>query len=338
MPARESQSRAPIYLLVGPDRFRKRARLEELASQLGVQALDRHEHGASELSAGALVTLLRGYPAASPRRVVIVEQAEELDEATARLLKEQLPVWSQTACLILLTDAALSAHPALAGLKSIATVETFSWLQPHEVGQWMIRELAVSRKRIAEDALGMLLQAHGADLPAIRGTLDQLVQWVDSRECIERADVEMFLETRSDAGHFAVIEGLVHRDVPGALKALDEQLRAGKDALEVLGLLVWQVQRWLTVRQLLDQGLPRERIAAIAGIQPWQLERTVAEVRGRSVELLRRMLAACWELDTAVKTGRVPSVRTALEALLVQWGSPSTPRWPALSRASGGDD
>lgn len=103
---------------------------------------------------------------------------------------------------------------------------------------------------------------------------------------------------------FALVDALGSRDVRGALVAVQDQLAAGKDPLELFAQVSWQLQRWVTVKRLVETGASLERIAATAGMRPWQVERVQAELRGRSLRALEELLMRCWQLEADVKTGR----------------------------------
>ena len=116
---------------------------------------------------------------------------------------------------------------------------------------------------------------------------------------------------------FALTDALGRRDAAGALTAIREQLLAGKDPLEVLGLVVWQVQRWVAVKRLIAGGEPVERIIAMTGLRPWQVQRIHTEVAGRPIASLQELLTRCWQVDVGARSGRVMP-ETALEQLAVE--------------------
>jgi DNA polymerase III delta subunit len=111
----------------------------------------------------------------------------------------------------------------------------------------------------------------------------------------------------SAASGFGLVNAIARRDAGAALAELDSQLADGKEVLEVVGLLGWQLQRWLTVKRGGD-----------AGLQPWQLDRVRGEVASRSLETLHRSLADVWAVDTAAKRGQLPLPRAAVEAVVVE--------------------
>ena len=116
---------------------------------------------------------------------------------------------------------------------------------------------------------------------------------------------------------FALTDALGRKDVAAALVAVREQLVEGKDPIELLGLVVWQVNRWVFVKRMLQRGYRAEQMAAVSGWRPWQIERLQSEVAGRSLGSLQQVLSRCWQLDGAMKRGRtMPEL--ALEGLVTE--------------------
>ena len=116
---------------------------------------------------------------------------------------------------------------------------------------------------------------------------------------------------------FALTEALGRGDISEALKVLHEQMLSGKEPLEVLGLIAWQLQRWVVVKRLAASGYNSDRIAAASGMRPWQAQRIQSEVTRRSLHSLQELLERCWRLDVEVKTGRTIA-EVALDRMVVE--------------------
>lgn len=116
---------------------------------------------------------------------------------------------------------------------------------------------------------------------------------------------------------FALTDALGTRDVPGALSAIHEQRLAGKEPFELLGFLVWQLQRWITVKRLLNARYSADRIAMMTGLKQWQIQRIQSEVRDRPLDSLEKALYSCWRADTDMRQGRnIPDI--ALEEAVIR--------------------
>ena len=141
-----------------------------------------------------------------------------------------------------------------------------------------------------------------------------------SHALLRREDVvvERFAgRTAAPTKPFALTDALGGRDAAGALSAVREQLLAGKEPLELLGLIAWQLHRWVTVKRLARSGYTAERIVSVTGLHPWQAQRLQAEVAKRPLCSLQQLLERCWQFDVDAKRGRaVPEL--ALEQLVVE--------------------
>ena len=240
-----------LYLFLGPDRARKLQRIQELERTLEVAPLDRHQLDAATLPPAQLLALCRQRPAASPRRLIVVEQAHRLDASAVGALVDGAEVIAKSACVVLMVETELGVRHPLSKAQGATATEQFP----------------------------------GRHAAAVKP--------------------------------FALTDALGTRDAVGALAALHDQLSAGKEPLELLGLVAWQLQRWVIVKRLLDAGQTHERIAAATGLRLWQVQRAQAELAQRSLRSLQQTLARCWQLDVDAKRGRaVPEL--AVEELVLE--------------------
>ena len=245
------ETRGGLYLFLGSDRPRKLQRIQELERSLGVGPLDRHQLDGAAVTNTHLLALCRQQPAASPVRLIVIDQAHHLDRTCIEALRQHAGVIQPNACLILLVEVELSVRHALTQVQDSYAIERFP----------------------------------GRDAPA--------------------------------AKPFALTDALGNRDAAGALAAVHDQLIAGKEPLELLGLVAWQLNRWVMVRRLLDAGYSAERIASVAGLKPWQAQRLQSEIARRPLASLQGLLTRCWQLDVDAKSGRhLPDL--AVEQLVME--------------------
>ena len=263
-----STAQAPggLWLWVGPDRPSKLQRIREREAAGPIHVFDRHQVNAASSDFASLLALTRQQPAASPVRLIIVDEAQRLESAFVRTLLQQADVIARTACVVFLVEAELRPHHPLLQAGGAITVTRFP----------------------------------GRERPA--------------------------------TNPFAFTEALGTADHVHALIAMRQQRAAGREAVELLGLIAWQLQQWLLVKRVARQGYTDEQVESLSGLRPWRLERLQFEARGRSLESLQRSLTRCWQLDVEAKSGRtVPEL--ALEALVIElclgsMGSePRRPEW-----------
>lgn len=254
-----------LRLFLGPDRPRKLERIQEIARSLGVQPLDRHHLDASATTAPELLALCRQQPAASQRRLVVVDDAHKLASPCVAALLEHAETIAHVACVILLVEIELSLRHPLA-------------------------------RAFPQGGAGSAMSA-------------VVTERFQAREA-------------PTAKPFALTDALGTSDTAGALAAAHDQLAAGKEPLELLGLIVWQLNRWVVVKRLCERGYAAERIERATGMKAWQVQRVQSEVARRSLASLRNLLERCWQLDVEAKSGRT-SPQLALEQLMVEACLPS---------------
>ena len=112
-----------LLLLVGPDRTRKVARVQQLAQSLRVDLLDQHHCEGDALSPSTLDSLIRTQPSLSPRRLLVIDEAQQLSKNCVEILKAQATRPTTTVVLLLETSP-VDTHP-VALLKPHATIERF---------------------------------------------------------------------------------------------------------------------------------------------------------------------------------------------------------------------
>jgi DNA polymerase III delta subunit len=116
---------------------------------------------------------------------------------------------------------------------------------------------------------------------------------------------------------FALTDALGTRDAATALGAFRDQLLAGKDALEVMGLITWQLNRWMAIKRLAGAAYSVDQMTAVTGLHAWQVQRLQSEVSRRSLPSLQQLLTRCWRLEMDAKRGR-SNPELAVEQLIVE--------------------
>ena len=189
-------------------------------------------------------------------------------------------------------------QPALSPLRLVVVD------QAHRLDQACVEALLQHAEVIAQTACVVLL----------------VEQELSARHALARATLptERFVGRNTIAAKpFALTDALGTRDTTAALASWHDQLLAGREPLEVLGLVAWQLHRWVLIKRLSASGLSEERIAQATGFRPWQVQRAQGEVAQRPLASLQRLLERCWELDVDAKSGRaVPEL--AVEELIVE--------------------
>lgn len=152
-------------------------------------------------------------------------------------------------------------------LESIGAVEFFSALE--ESRDWAVRaeraaedNASATGKEFTSGAAAELVAMIGADLRQIFQEVEKLAAYIGERSEITRADVAAVTTRNKHARAFALAESLGDRDLPRALRCLDEELwevrlDPQRSAIGLLFGLITKVRTLLIARAMLDAGLLR---------------------------------------------------------------------------------
>ena len=184
-----------------------------------------------------------------------------------------------------------------------------------------VRLIVVDQAHKLNAACADGLQAHAEGIAAVACVVLLIESELSVRHPLARVRAvvtERFPGRESPAAKpFAFTDALGRGDAAGALAAAADQLTAGKEPLELLGLMAWQVNRWVTVKRLEAMGYSAERLGQVLSLRPWQVQRLQAEVGCWSLHGLQTLLERCWTLDVEAKRGRVIP-QLAVETLVAE--------------------
>ncbi len=187
-----------LHLFLGSDRSKKFERIQALERSLRVQPLDRHHIDATMVTPAALLALCRQQPAASPVRLIVVDQAHRLEPACAQALLQHAEAIAQSACVLLLVETELSARHPLA--QAQLPVERFAGRDVPAVKPFALVDALGSR-----DSAGALAAIHDQLLSGREPTeLLALIAWQVQRWLL----VRRLLDAGSGPQQIAQISGL----------------------------------------------------------------------------------------------------------------------------------
>lgn len=276
-----------VYVLCGPDVYLRRQARRRIARnftgeadpQLVVTSLD----ASAELS--EVLDALRTPPLTAPRRLVIVDQADEFVTAHRQSLEKYLSRPATRGSLMLVVNS-WPGNTRLAKLtRRIGEVIDCSAPGEGELPRWIPAAAERHGKRIADDAADLLAAWIGSDLARLDSEIEKLAIYLGPRRAITADDVEAVVVATAEAARYALSNAIRDGDVPAALEALNKMLTRRGEEFRVLGLIGWQLRRQRS-----------------------------GPARGRSE--LRRGFRRLLRADLAMKTGADP--RTAVQVLVTQ--------------------
>jgi DNA polymerase-3 subunit delta len=252
----------PLYLLLGEDDVEKSALAGEFVGLVeeGLQAFNVERIHAGDMTTGdkvadgvsSLVDAVRTLPMMSPRRVVIVFQAEMLlapkreSEAAARALDRleaffKAPEPQTTLVLVAGTlDKRGRLYKLLA--KQATVVECGAIADLADAERWVRTRVAAAGAAIDPAAARLIAERAGLDVKRLRGDVDRLMLYALGQKSITIDDVKELVGPAALQDHWAMTNAIEAGQAAQALSQLALMLDAGTPAEMILGQLGWLVR------------------------------------------------------------------------------------------------
>ena len=244
----------PLYLILGADETEKMALASDLSTlvedELRVFNVDRFYGGETSVTGAAILDAARTLPMMTPRRIIIVLQAELIlvprretpaterdQDALADLVKDP----PSHACVVFVAGG-LDERRRLPKLlqKSASVVRCDGLADPVEAARWL-REAAQARQMTIDSrAIRLFIERAAGDTARLRTDTERLFLYAAGRKAITTADVEAITtEINLSSGEWAVTNAVERGAGAEALRELAAQLDAGVSPYMLLGQLAW---------------------------------------------------------------------------------------------------
>jgi DNA polymerase III subunit delta len=252
----------PVYLLAGEDEVEKTALAGEFADLVdeGLRAFNVERIHAGEMTTGdrladgvgTIVSAARTLPMMSPRRVVIVAQADALlmpkreSEAALRALEEfeTLLTSPEPLTVLVLVAGSLDRRSRLYKLlvKQATIVECGVLVDRGDAERWVKNRVAAAGAQIDPAAARLIADRAGLDVQRLRGDVERLLLYAHGQASISAADVRELVGPAALQDDWAMTNAIEAGQGGEALRQLALLLDAGAAPEKVLGQLGWLVR------------------------------------------------------------------------------------------------
>jgi DNA polymerase III delta subunit len=307
----------PLYLVEGGDAQSRNDLAHEFLAVVdeGLHAFNVEVLHAADASSGAareelidaLLATARTLPMMSPRRIVLVHDAERLLSPKRAKDEDETPVASpagkrKRALTPLeelegyfespepMTTVVFAAGPLDSNRRLVkllrqhgVAVDSGSLASPADAARWIKARLEKDEMWMEQKAMSLLLEATGLDLGSIRSEVEKLILYASGETSITTTHVREVVIPQEEPGEgFVMGEAFRAADVRLALKEVGAQLDAGIQPPQVLG-QIRAASHWLRPDSRLKPALAAIfqtdlAIKSSAGTPRHLLERLVIEI------------------------------------------------------------
>ena len=341
-----------FYLLHGNDEFTCREQLKKLRKQ-GDFGYNCDTYTGGEAPLATITTTCDTYPFLSEQRLVVVEglpkkrKGEDAVESAPKdtqekpdkpkkgkkakggaetrvgfekALAEYLPRLPASTVFIVLVDEELPASSALLKAAQLhGKVIQYTLPKGAALETWIAKRAQGIGVKITPEATTMLANFIGNQLRLLANEIDKLATYVGNRKVIDVADVRLLSAQVQEARIFDLTDALAQRNRKQALDLLHDLLSDGEPPLRLISTITSQVRSLLLVKELADDGMRAQQIAAATGLVPFVVEKALRQIGKFKMTQLENAYRQLLATDAALKRSRM-TPEMALDLLVVKFG------------------
>ena len=303
----------PVYLICGDDdakidawRARVRARAEVEGGPGALEVFEAARHSPEEVAAAAAAMTLDTAP-----RYLLVDDVEAWKGDASAALERDFDRLPEGTVLVLVARGKAPARLAKA-VGRVGEVREYEAPKPWELPKWSVARAQEVGLHLDQQAGKALVAAVGTRPARLLREIERLAVMAHPSSQLNAEQVARMAsgETASRAQELA--DAVVAGDLRAAV-GLSEQLMAqeGRPA----GLVFPVVRRLRDVHragQLLDAGVPEQKVGAAMKMPPWVAKRTVSQAKKANRDALERALCAFSDLELGFRGGSDLDGETAL--------------------------
>lgn len=264
-------------------------------------------HG-RETPVEVILDTARTFPVFSPRRLVLVKEAQEISAAALDAFLPYLADAAPETVLLFTADKIDARRKFFLEFKKHGALVEFKRLYDNQIPAFVREQAQSAGRNLTEDAMALFCRRVGNNLQEVHGELNKLFSYLGERTLVDAADVAAVVsDTRIDS-IFDLTNALGQRDAATALRLLGRLLDEGTVPLVILTMMTRHFRQMWKARELLDQGMPTRDLARRLSINPYFLDSLVGQARRFPPARYRQVFDQLLDTDLALKSsGSHPS-------------------------------
>ncbi len=280
-------------------------------------SLNYHRYDAAEKLPTEWFSSLKTPPFLARERVVEIHNAEKLSTHDQALVVDYVTNICDFSVLILLFSKTDKRNKLISILDNNKLLFEFEKLNNDQIANYVLSYIKNNNIKINNEALNFLNMILDYDLIAIKEALKKL-SIVDVPKELTLEEVAVHIGTEQYADIFKLARSLSEGDLKKSLYLLGLLRKNQENALQLMGVLMWQFRVLLHIRSCLDKGMAqwdiRKEVSVYGERFTWMLniaqKRTIAFHAHRLTRLL--------QCDMALKSQKIAEPLSFIERVVYQ--------------------
>ncbi|ACB84758.1 DNA polymerase III subunit delta [Natranaerobius thermophilus] len=312
-----------VYLITGESYFQKQfgQKIKDLLLKTDFDLSSYEKLDGKEYNLADVVQKAESLPFFSDRRLVMVSNApyfsEQLSEKEKQIFSDYLDNPAPTTVLVFFADKVDKRQKLVKNLKKRGMLYEFSQLKPWEIDKWIREWVNMRGKDIQRNAVSLLVQRIGNELPLLEQELEKLDLYTAGIKKIEENHVRQVVPESLETNVFKLVDKIGEKQ-SGIALALVRKLTLNEPPVKILFLIARQFRLLIKIKAYLDDGLAVSEASKKLGIPPFIGKKVAAQSKNFSYQELQDAVKEVQRIDYAIKTGQLEGT-FALERLIMSF-------------------
>jgi DNA polymerase-3 subunit delta len=298
---------SPLYYFWGPERWL----IDEAVREIEAKALspatrdfNREVLDAGETEAESIVASLQAFPVGSPRRLVVIRQADLAWKKTPLPFLEYFQNPNPQTCAVFIGEKTDLRTRFFQSLEKTGAVVPFYPPFEKDLHRWVHSQAEKLGCSIAEEAVALLVERVGPSLREIRVEIEKLTLGKAGGKRIEERDILSLTEDTRNESPFDLPPAVGRMDPREALRLLHKNLQQGEPPVLLFNLVVRQFRMIQRARGLLAEGLSKKEVEGKLRVLPRKAEEFWRQVERFSPSSPDRLWERTLKADQRLKWSR----------------------------------
>jgi DNA polymerase-3 subunit delta len=309
-----------IILLYGSDTYRSREKLKEIIerykkihkSGLSLKFLDLREKNFDDFK-----NEFQSVSMFKEKKLVVLKNASSNKEFREQFLKRIKDFSSSQEIILFLEEGEISNENGFfKEIKKVAKFQEFKPFDDLRLRFWIKEKVREQNSKIEEKAVTKLIEFVGNNLWQMENEIKKLVAFKKNGE-INQRDVENLVAPNLEVNIFKTIDFIAKKDKRNALKSLKSHLEKGEKLSYVFSMIKFEFRNLLMIKDLIERKVSIFNIQKQTNLHPFVIEKCLPLARKFQLEELKKIYQKIFELDLAIKSGKIEP-ETALTFFISQ--------------------
>ncbi len=311
----------PFYFLHGDEEYERDALVASIIDAL-VSAQTRDFNldvlRAERLEVLDFFQVYETYPMMAESRLIVLRDAEALTTDQCRGLERVFATPVETSRLLVVGQKVDMRRKFFRELARKGCALEFRHPYDNQVPRWIQRYAKRQGVPIEPAAVQLLSQYVGAKPRELVSEIEKLVSFVGVSQPVTAAAVEQVAGITRGASVFELADALGKGQGKLAQKLMQQFLSQGEEPIRAVAMVTRHFQLLLKAKGLMDQSLPRDKMAVELGVAPFFLPGYLQQAQRRSAAWLWAGLSALSEADWRLKSQGRRQEHLILELLVTK--------------------